>query len=50
MERNGYKREFAVALTATSATTGLLIPPSNIMIVYAVTASVSIEQPAPPVQ
>jgi tripartite ATP-independent transporter DctM subunit len=38
MERNGYKREFAVALTATSATTGLLIPPSNIMIVYAVVA------------
>lgn len=38
MERNGYKRNFAVALTATSATTGLLIPPSNIMIVYAVVA------------
>src|ERR671919_44450 len=34
----GYKREFSVALTATSATTGLLIPPSNIMIVYAVVA------------
>jgi len=38
MEDKGYKREFAVALTATSATTGLLIPPSNIMIVYAVVA------------
>jgi tripartite ATP-independent transporter DctM subunit len=36
MEQKGYKREFAVALTATSATTGLLIPPSNIMIVFAV--------------
>jgi tripartite ATP-independent transporter DctM subunit len=36
MERRGYQREFAVALTATSATTGLLIPPSNIMIVFAV--------------
>lgn len=36
MEEKGYKREFAVALTVTSATTGLLIPPSNIMIVYAV--------------
>jgi tripartite ATP-independent transporter DctM subunit len=36
MEEKGYKREFAVALTATSATTGLLIPPSNIMIVFAV--------------
>ena len=38
MEAKGYRREFAVALTATSATTGLLIPPSNIMIVYAVVA------------
>lgn len=36
MEAKGYSREFAVALTATSATTGLLIPPSNIMIVFAV--------------
>lgn len=36
MEERGYKREFAVALTVTSATTGLLIPPSNIMIVFAV--------------
>ncbi len=39
MERKGYSREFAVAITTTSATTGLLIPPSNIMIVYAVVAS-----------
>ena len=38
MVANGYKREFSVALTATSATTGLLIPPSNVMIVYAVVA------------
>lgn len=38
MEQAGYKREFSVALTATSATTGLLIPPSNIMIVFAVVA------------
>ncbi len=38
MESKGYPRGFAVALTATSATTGLLIPPSNIMIVYAVVA------------
>src|SRR5918996_5163979 len=38
MIAKGYKREFSVALTATSATTGLLIPPSNIMIVYAVVA------------
>ncbi len=39
MTRKGYGREFSVALTTTSATTGLLIPPSNIMIVYAVVAS-----------
>lgn len=38
MVEKGYPREFSVALTATSATTGLLIPPSNIMIVYAVVA------------
>jgi len=38
MVSKGYKREFAVALTTASATTGLLIPPSNIMIVYAVVA------------
>jgi tripartite ATP-independent transporter DctM subunit len=38
MVNNGFRREFSVALTATSATTGLLIPPSNIMIVYAVVA------------
>jgi tripartite ATP-independent transporter DctM subunit len=38
MERKNYSREFSVALTTASATTGLLIPPSNIMIVYAVVA------------
>jgi len=36
MEKKGYGKGFSVALTTTSATTGLLIPPSNIMIVYAV--------------
>jgi tripartite ATP-independent transporter DctM subunit len=35
MERKGYGREFSTAVTITAATTGLLIPPSNIMIVYA---------------
>jgi tripartite ATP-independent transporter DctM subunit len=35
MERKGYTREFGTAITITAATTGLLIPPSNIMIVYA---------------
>ncbi len=43
MNRKGYSREFNVAVTTTAATTGLLIPPSNIMIVYSVAAgSVSI--------
>ena len=43
MNRKGYNREFNVAVTATAATTGLLIPPSNSMIVYSVSAgSVSI--------
>ena len=43
MVAKGYGREFSTALTTTSATTGLIIPPSNIMIVYAVACgSVSI--------
>lgn len=43
MKEKGYNNEFSVAITTTAATTGLLIPPSNIMIVYAVASgSVSI--------
>lgn len=38
MNRKGYDRNFSVAVTTTAATTGLIIPPSNIMIVYAVVA------------
>lgn len=38
MEKEGYGRDFGAAVTAASSTTGLLIPPSNIMIVYAVAA------------
>lgn len=38
MSVKGYPRDFNVALTTASATTGLVIPPSNIMIVYAVVA------------
>ncbi|MGD8452799.1 MAG: TRAP transporter large permease [Phycisphaerae bacterium] len=34
MTRHGYHRDFNAAITITGATTGLLIPPSNIMIVY----------------
>jgi tripartite ATP-independent transporter DctM subunit len=36
MNKEGYDRDFNAAVTATAATTGLLIPPSNILIVYAV--------------
>ena len=36
MIRKGYDRKTSVAITTTAATTGLVIPPSNIMIVYAV--------------
>ncbi|MBN2212360.1 MAG: TRAP transporter large permease, partial [Sedimentisphaerales bacterium] len=34
MNRRGYGKTFNVAVTTTAATTGLLIPPSNVMIVY----------------
>jgi len=34
MREAGYDRDFAAAVNITSATTGLLIPPSNILIVY----------------
>ena len=39
MQRAGYPRDFSISVTVASATTGLLIPPSNVMIVYAVVAS-----------
>jgi len=34
MEEEGYSKPFAAAVNVTSATTGLIIPPSNILIVY----------------
>ena len=34
MEREGYSREFGAAVNITAATTGLVIPPSNVLIVY----------------
>ncbi|WP_367389128.1 TRAP transporter large permease [Lewinella sp. LCG006] len=34
MESEGYSKEFSVAVNVTSSTTGLVIPPSNILIVY----------------
>ncbi len=36
MNKAGYDKNFNAAITVTSATTGMLIPPSNILIVYAV--------------
>jgi len=38
MNKKGYDKNFNVAVTTTAATTGLMIPPSNIMIVYALVA------------
>lgn len=35
MEKNGYKRKFAAAVTAASSVIGPIIPPSGIMIIYA---------------
>jgi len=34
MNKKGYDRDFNTSVTVTAATTGLLIPPSNVMIVY----------------
>lgn len=34
MKKEGYDKNFSAAVTVTSSTTGLLIPPSNILIVY----------------
>ena len=36
MNKAGYDRDFNAAVTATASTSGMLIPPSNILIVYAV--------------
>ncbi|MGX9461259.1 TRAP transporter large permease [Shewanella sp. A14] len=36
MKKHGYDANFSAAVTATAATTGMLIPPSNILIVYAI--------------
>jgi tripartite ATP-independent transporter DctM subunit len=36
MKKQGYDVDYSAAVTAAAATTGMLIPPSNIMIVYAI--------------
>jgi len=44
MEANGYPRPFSAALAACSGTTGALIPPSVVLLIYGVIANVSIEK------
>jgi len=34
MKKEGYDRDYAAAVNITSATTGLIIPPSNVLIIY----------------
>ncbi len=42
MQKKGYDADYAVNVSVTSAITGLLIPPSHNMIIYAAAAGVSI--------
>ncbi|PPB80929.1 tripartite ATP-independent transporter DctM subunit [Albidovulum inexpectatum] len=42
MEKNGYSRPFAAAVTAASSVIGPIIPPSGIMILYAFVMNVSV--------
>jgi C4-dicarboxylate transporter DctM subunit len=44
MVDKGYEKDFSVAVTATSSTIGIMIPPSIPMVVYGVAASASIGQ------
>ena len=44
MREKGYDADYAVNVSATSAITGLLIPPSHNMIIYAAAAGVSISR------
>lgn len=43
MEKQGYPRTFAAAITAASATLGIIIPPSIPMVLYGVTTNTSIK-------
>ena len=43
MARKGYPRSFAAAITAASATLGIIIPPSIPMVLYGVTTNTSIK-------
>ncbi|MEM0899891.1 MAG: TRAP transporter large permease, partial [Pseudomonadota bacterium] len=42
MEKNGYSRKYAAAVTAASSVIGPIIPPSGIMIIYAYVMEVSV--------
>ncbi|MFD2099084.1 TRAP transporter large permease [Flagellimonas iocasae] len=44
LEKNGYNRAFSTALAACSGTTGALIPPSILLLIYGTLANVSIEK------
>jgi tripartite ATP-independent transporter DctM subunit len=44
MTEQGYDTEFSAAVTASSAIIGPIIPPSTVMVIYGVTAGVSISQ------
>ena len=43
MEKQGYPKPFSAAVTATSATLGIIIPPSIPMVLYGVTTNTSIK-------
>ncbi|MEL6582713.1 MAG: TRAP transporter large permease [Pseudomonadota bacterium] len=43
MEKQGYTRKFAAAITAASSVIGPIIPPSGIMIIYAYVMEVSVK-------
>ena len=42
MESRGYPKDFAAGITVASSTMGMIIPPSIPMVIYAVTAQVSV--------
>jgi len=42
MVRRGYRKDFAVAITACASTMGVIIPPSILMVIYGAVANVSI--------
>ena len=45
MENKGYPRAFSAAITSSSATLGIIIPPSIPMVLYGVSANQSIKRP-----